>query len=53
MLRKRRTLLKQKKSPLWSPRRKIMLKKVRFNILRRNNAYYLARPITITEPPAP
>ena len=52
MLRKKRTLLKQKKRLLWSPRRKIMLKKVRFNILRRNNAYYLARSISLAEPPS-
>jgi hypothetical protein len=41
MLKRRRTLLKQRKPANWSHRRKILLQDVRRKILRRNNAYFL------------
>ncbi|MFD1007695.1 MULTISPECIES: hypothetical protein [Oceanisphaera] len=41
MLKRRRLLLKQRKTATCSPRRKILMKDVRRNILRRNNAYFL------------
>lgn len=41
MLKRRRLLLKQRANKTCSPRRKILMKDVRRNILRRNNAYFL------------
>ncbi|GHA23258.1 hypothetical protein [Oceanisphaera arctica] len=46
MLKRRRTLLKQRKPASWSPRRKILLQDVRRKILRRNNTYFLT-PIDV------
>ena len=49
MLKRRRTLLKQRKASAWSPRRKILMQDVRRKILRRNNAYFLAEQAALEQ----
>ncbi|WP_168388284.1 hypothetical protein [Zobellella endophytica] len=41
MLKRKRTLLLQRKPAGWSPRRKVLLHDIRRKILRRNSAYFL------------